>query len=334
MPRALKATTSRIEVYVRTNVFSLGSINTVDGTFEADFYLIASWVAVSSLVPAEGATSDEIKSIFDPGILVMNAKGVLEMQSEEFAVDTCRQGREGETVVTYRARIVGTFREPLELLRFPFDEQSLSVVISSSRVATEVSLHADPDRPSVLRFEFINTPEFVLSAVRYTKNVCVKRKFAMLAMSVTATRIPDYYVCNIFVPQVILSACAFAAFAISPDDLADRLSVVLTLVLASVAFKFTVSQDLPKIPYMTFLDRFVMGHFIFLGILTLENVLATVFSKTVTRRLDRIAFCILITAFLLVHVTLFAAIIYYSQTRPRIDPRMVSMRRYDRDTQV
>lgn len=43
----------------------------------------------------------------------------------------------------------------------------------------------------------------------------------------------------------------FASLSVEPDSPADRLSVTLTLLLTSVAFKFVVSQSLPEISYVT-----------------------------------------------------------------------------------
>ena len=58
----------------------------------------------------------------------------------------------------------------------------------------------------------------------------------------------------------------FASLAVSPAETADRLSVTLTLLLTSVAFKFVVSQSLPQISYLTYLVRskFVLCHTLFI----------------------------------------------------------------------
>ena len=45
-----------------------------------------------------------------------------------------------------------------------------------------------------------------------------------------------------------LTFCSFSVDISSPED---RLSVTLTLLLTSVAFKFVVSQSLPNVSYLT-----------------------------------------------------------------------------------
>mmetsp|Transcript_17842 Transcript_17842/g.47397 ORF Transcript_17842/g.47397 Transcript_17842/m.47397 type:complete len:133 (+) Transcript_17842:2-400(+) len=49
---------------------------------------------------------------------------------------------------------------------------------------------------------------------------------------------------------------ALSIFGISPEDTADRINVLITLVLASTAFKFVTTSMLPATPYVTMLDVF------------------------------------------------------------------------------
>ena len=46
-------------------------------------------------------------------------------------------------------------------------------------------------------------------------------------------------------------------FNFDPGDFEARSSLMTTLLLTSVAFKFLVSDSLPKVPYATLLDRYV-----------------------------------------------------------------------------
>ena len=62
---------------------------------------------------------------------------------------------------------------------------------------------------------------------------------------------------DLFFPQGLIMILTFASLAVDPTEPADRLSVTLTLLLTSVAFKFVVSQNLPVISYVTLLVRFL-----------------------------------------------------------------------------
>ncbi|KAL6069133.1 hypothetical protein QOT17_007669 [Balamuthia mandrillaris] len=63
------------------------------------------------------------------------------------------------------------------------------------------------------------------------------------------------------------------------DALPDRMSITLTLILTVVAFKYSVSDNLPKINYMTLLDKYVLVSFLFLYAMGLENFLISTSSS-------------------------------------------------------
>ena len=83
-------------------------------------------------------------------------------------------------------------------------------------------------------------------------------------------------------PQLLLTLMSLSVFAVPTGDVADRLSVILTLVLTSVAFKFVMAQSLPKIPYNTALDWYVLVSFLILSFVVIENSFAAVLMNEAT----------------------------------------------------
>jgi uncharacterized membrane protein YgcG len=55
------------------------------------------------------------------------------------------------------------------------------------------------------------------------------------------------------------------------DDFPDRLNTSITLILASVAFLYVASESLPKISYLTLLDKMMLFSFIMLFATALES---------------------------------------------------------------
>merc|ERR1719334_635235 len=73
---------------------------------------------------------------------------------------------------------------------------------------------------------------------------------------------------------MILSFCSMAVFSLDKDDgLSDRYDVLLTLLLAAVAFQYIINSELPKLPYLTLMDIYVLFSFAFVFM-----VIACVFS--------------------------------------------------------
>ena len=66
---------------------------------------------------------------------------------------------------------------------------------------------------------------------------------------------------------------ALGALFIEPKALADRLSVSLTMVLTSVAYRSQAAADLPKLAHLTFLDIHLLGSLVFTALVAASNVL-------------------------------------------------------------
>lgn len=66
----------------------------------------------------------------------------------------------------------------------------------------------------------------------------------------------EYYVYNILTMQGLIAIANMSTFAIHGDDISGRLGVLLTLILASAAFKIVTTDKLPETPYITIIDEF------------------------------------------------------------------------------
>jgi len=82
-----------------------------------------------------------------------------------------------------------------------------------------------------------------------------------------------YYFWNVYLVLFLLVSMAGSTFAFSSDNLGDRMNVVITMVLTVVAFKFSISQTIPRINYATYLDRYFLACMTFLSAAVLENAL-------------------------------------------------------------
>lgn len=58
---------------------------------------------------------------------------------------------------------------------------------------------------------------------------------------------------------LLLGSLTFTAFSLEVSDTSGRLGILVTLVLALIAFKLVLSQSLPAISYLTILDWFTLG---------------------------------------------------------------------------
>lgn len=149
-----------------------------------------------------------------------------------------------------------TFTDHFELEKFPFDSQALTMDLSLNnqyKHMYDLSVHAVMfNRKALTMHEWLIDPPTV-----ERHKVKVRNTKVVLHISRKST----YYITNIIVIMLGLVGLCFSAFAVPVDDLADRMSIILTLLLTAVAFKFVIADSLPKLGFNTFLDNFILIQF-------------------------------------------------------------------------
>ena len=97
--------------------------------------------------------------------------------------------------------------------------------------------------------------------------------FSSSMIIIPCERNSNYYIYNIIIILFLLSSLGLFAFTIDINDFASRQSTILTLILTVVAFKFSLSTSLPKVPYNTIIDHIVSLIFLQLTIIIILAIL-------------------------------------------------------------
>ena len=68
-------------------------------------------------------------------------------------------------------------------------------------------------------------------------------------------------------------------FFVNAADLADRMSIVLTLFLTVLAVKFLVGDKLPAVPFLTIIDQYMFGCVVAFALVMAEAPCAAAFAQ-------------------------------------------------------
>eukprot|EP01084_Bolivina_argentea_P254172 427232_1 len=209
---------------------------------------------------------------------------------------------ENECLFWLSLHIRGTFDEFFEMEQFPFDKQFLNVPIKfrtrGYKPVTEMKdLNVEnvkfypsdkemkimyPVRSklvdSVWTCEWNMLPPYVVLS-RANQEVY---DFAYIKLRVV--RKPQHYIVYSLLPVFLITSCIFSIFALSGNDRVDemnnRLTVVLTLLLTIVATQVAAAEGLPNLPTTTIVDNYILVSYM-LHVLTIPftivSALATVF---------------------------------------------------------
>lgn len=120
-------------------------------------------------------------------------------------------------------------------------------------------------------------------------------------------RRPSYYMWNVVVVMFPLVGTAASVVGVPVTDLADRMSISLTLMLTAVAFKFVLMNFIPPVSYLTLLDIYVISAYVMLFLSITCNFVVTVLADgdeddPVAKDLDLYFSAVFISIWCLFHV--------------------------------
>ena len=178
----------------------------------------------------------------------------------------------GDGIVCERRQLRGVFLENLELQNFPMDVQDLSITVVSERPDSEVELVPDDEELSSVNIgTFAKEQEWQLYHHVEASRKLVKIEFSSIqrlhsALQITcrAARRPGYFYYNVFLVMFFISSISFGTFSVDCKLPQNRLQLSFTLLLTSIAFKMVINQSLPKISYLTYMDKYVLMSLVFL----------------------------------------------------------------------
>ncbi|KAH3761383.1 Gamma-aminobutyric acid receptor subunit gamma-3 [Pelomyxa schiedti] len=197
----------------------------------------------------------------------------------------------------------GVFLEIMELQRFPFDRQVLHAEFKHDQKHQQnISISwKEPDTPNPDNFTLVSHDrewkEANVVSVAYPRGSDSK-----LVISGRVERYSSYFMWNVVFVMWLIVSMSFMTWALPPEEGGDRLSLNLTLLLTSVAYKYVIAGYLPRTAYLTILDLYVLSSFVLLVVVIVENAGAAMCSSPANRNLDKISAIVLVPVWLIINL--------------------------------
>lgn len=186
-------------------------------------------------------------------------------------------GNKGCTAVMWNRSFNVVVRQRYNLKYFPFDYQTLNLEFRLNNAKTWD------------KFELVfNCVQFSKTALQMAEWECHSPsvhsglpKHKVANVHLTIARFASYYLQNVVAVMFCLSMLSLVSFAMDVSDLGSRVSTCLTLLLTKVAFKFILAGSLPKVPYNTLIDYFVIGSMLFSSLTTVFSILPHIVTQDI-----------------------------------------------------
>ncbi|XP_078324873.1 cys-loop ligand-gated ion channel-like isoform X3 [Crassostrea virginica] len=320
---------SQVKVQICVQFFKVGEIDTLKEQFTADVIVKAKWREPTLDGQNKTSESIEFNKFWNPKLYIENSLG----DPKEQIRYRLLYNDKGEAFITEKRVIKGTFMENLELDDFPFDVQDLTITVASELPSYEVELIEDLDDHHVVNKQsFVDEQEWHL----YMHTECSRRDLVIdqadnsvrrsaLSVKCRAARRPGYFVWNIFLVTFLICTLAFATFSVEKKLPQNRLQLSFTLVLTAVAFKSVVNSSLPRISYLTYMDKYLLAAMIMLSAVCVWHALVTVVKETIADRAETIVLIVLGIIYVIYNVGFLIIIYLYPWKKRR------TMAQKDRD---
>jgi hypothetical protein len=195
-----------------------------------------------------------------PQFILKNQQG--NRWAQERVVEVLTNG-----VVTYFERFTTTFQAPeFDFRDFPLDSQDFCIHVRCLRPQEEFAFGPDVEHSSL--GTKLGEEEWVMGDFQVEEES--EGRYSGIAFRFTADRHVVYYTLRVLVPIGLIVMVGWMSFALR--DYSKRIDISAGNMLAFIAFNFTISSDLPRLGYVTFIDMLMLVTFVVCALLIAANV--------------------------------------------------------------
>jgi hypothetical protein len=275
--------TGPVPVKVDYFLLDVTSVNGADETFGASLYFDLRWkdsrvafdakkFGADRVLYTDAKAIEQLDEMWCPEVTTSNLAGDPQVTATSLTIYADGQ-------VEYEVRLSGNFNSPMELSRFPFDQQKLSVELESfvwnadevQLIAVQNPKHVNQDlQINGWRLDPVNPVTSKVDNERYVTG----DGYSRFTSTISLHRNPWFYIWSILFPLVLVTFFAVLCFFWDQETLTERVAQVLTCLLTVTAQSLAVSGDLPKISYFTRIDWAFLLTYVVLLIVAVESIFA------------------------------------------------------------
>src|SRR5438128_9601441 len=294
-------------------VADISNIDSAQQNFTAELAVVLRWKDSRLAHTGKGIVRYPLEQIWHPRVGIVNETNSVSRKMPD-SVEV-----EPDGTVTYRQRYVGAFTQPLRLQSFPFDRQTFrvqlvavrhqsnEVIVVPDQVWIEDGLKgAGGISPSVTLPDW-TIEKWELKPLVYA--LAPHHQYSSYAFEFTASRNVQHYVWKVILPLVLIVIMSSAVFWITPTDASPQISIAVTSMLTLIAYRFAIDNQLPRLPYTTNLDAFILMSTVLVFFSFIEVLVTTILENQRRNRLaitiDRFSRVIFPVIFLLASMGIF-----------------------------
>lgn len=263
-------------------VRQLKEVDCVAQRFFCDFTLCIKWYDPANRALNTPGIVESSHKVQKPEVMIANATQVQVRDTSILRIATDAPGvLHCETVYT------GVLSEFMELELFPLDVQDLTIAVRMRDHRWKVRVLSEPHFRMICPTVELAEWQIFEPLIKVSRDEAIGRPTWELKLKVF--RKHDFYMSNVIFMVGGIASLTFFAFLFRADHWEQRSTYSATLLLTSVAFKFVVSNSLPKVSFFTVLDVYLFASFCIMVVIIIESAVMKVLYVYQNMPLDTLA---------------------------------------------
>ena len=258
-----------LEVDFRMTVFHIGEVNTREQNAKIKIGMIFYWTDprmagyASPILPG---------TLWGPELFFGNCVGGVHCNYEQFVVSGPDEGRL-KRIINYEC----TVQCSMDLRRFPFDWQVLCPTLVTISHWRQLNLARGGSIPHGMTYKLVplrrkdegvfmmlffsgKISEWLLHSYR-PKMIVAKNPagftITKVMLSFNIARKSEFYLAKTTAPLAVLTTAGHFVHFLPTTELADRLNGAFTMFLAAFALLYVVGDHVPRVDFLTTIDRMI-----------------------------------------------------------------------------
>lgn len=246
------------EVQIGIYVIDVDEVNSADQSFAASVYFEARWMNPLLRHEGPGPKLRNLTDLWNPRLTIIGQQMMWRSYPDYVEIQP-------DGTVIYRQKIWGRFSQPLSLQDFPFDRQQLSIHIVAAGLLEEdvkmVPVVTESGTSSGIAKNF-SLPDFDVVSSEALPQPYFPREghpgVAGYEMKISIVRQPTYFILKVIVPLCLIVVMSWLPRWINPKETGTNIGISTSAFLTLVAYLFAITVLLPRMSYVTRMDRFIL----------------------------------------------------------------------------
>jgi len=224
----------------------------------------------------------KLANIWQPYLRFAHTRGSTQIKSLALNI-------EPNGVVSFTQRVTISVESEINMRRFPFDKQALSIIVRPFvDLGIPIKFVINHEHEGIS--EKAHNVEWVIQKFdSKTQENLAKPWRPQYQLHIHYARRAAFYIFKLFVPLFIIVLLSSSVFWLRREVLINRVRYTLSAFLTIVAFQWIVVQNTPRVSYLTLFDSVLLLSYFTLGLTMLVLTISSRVEEAKSKRIHHLA---------------------------------------------